>query len=283
MTGAGGRYRRAVFSNHSLDYDPGMEVAVTKSPELMKASANASCRCASARLIRTTASTWSLLSFLIVAYVVGASASSASTPICSDPMIVIEAPNEDDLANRICHVAVAAKARLEACHLFQSRPVTLVVLEVLKSSNQRGYLAFYRLVKDRIELTHPGDLRNSVDEDNAYRLLPRDQLFESLIVHEMTHAFFAKTDCGQHTCAAGHEYIAYALQLESMSASARQILLDAYPLHGELAFEAFNDTYLAIAPVRFATNAWRHFSTPGNGCDFIRKIIDGEVEFITDE
>ena len=207
---------------------------------------------------------------------------TASLQRCNDPMIIVEALDKG-LAERICRVAVAAKAYHETCHLKQSRPVTIAVVDELLTGRQSGFISLYRPQKDRIELTHPNDVTHNLSKDSVYRNLQPDHLYDSLIVHEMTHALLAKTYLGLQLGIAGHEYIAYALQLELMPAKTRQILLDAYPPRFELEFGAFDETYLARAPVRFATNAWRHFSMAGHGCTFIQKIIEGDVEFPSNE
>ena len=115
--------------------------------------------------------------------------------------------------------------------------------------------------------------------DSAYRAIPTDHLFDSLIVHEMAHAFFGNTKCGLETCRAGHEYIAYAMQLSSLPERSRALFLAEFPSRGNVDLNKLSDFYLDLMPESFAADAWRHFSEAAHGCSFIGDVVSGQVTF----
>ena len=76
-----------------------------------------------------------------------------------------------------------------------------------------------------------------------------------------------------------HEYIAFAMQLQSLSRRDRQALIDGLLSSSPVELSWFTDEQLHETPELFAANAWRHFSQPGFGCAFIKTIVAGETVF----
>ena len=77
-----------------------------------------------------------------------------------------------------------------------------------------------------------------------------------------------------------NEYVAYAFQILSLPATDRDALLAAFPRPTPPKdLGPFNSTALLINPLRFATNAYRHFMSVDDRCQFLRGIISGEIEF----
>lgn len=180
------------------------------------------------------------------------------------------------LADQICRIVSSVKPKLQGCHLVQGQPLEIVVRD---GSTDSAYLAHYSPKKGQIFLFAPEHLTDRLADDSAFRALPLAHLFESIIVHELTHAFFARTICGQETCLAGHEYVAFAMQLESLPTRSRELLLDAHPAIATIELGWFDDTRLRETPDVFAVNAWRHFSQAKNGCNFLAGLLSGEIVF----
>ena len=202
-------------------------------------------------------------------------ATAEQTQQCSEFDIQVIAPDAE-LVDRTCAAALRAKSFLQGCHLVQSRPL---VIRVRRDGPHSGLLAHFSLRNDEIVLPTPRFLVDILAKDSGYRAIPSEHLFNSFVVHEMAHAFFGRTRCGLETCRAGHEYIAYALQLESLPEEQRTLFLAEFPSRGNVEIGIFNDFYHDLMPERFAVDAWRHFSQPGFGCSFINDILLGQVTF----
>ena len=209
----------------------------------------------------------------------GCNAATAEQSIeCDDVNIRVVAP-EAETADQICDLAIWTKSMLEGCHLVQNQPLEILVQQ---TGLIPGLLAHYSPQNDQIVLPPPQVLFEGLAKDSAYRALPQGHLFNSFVVHEMAHAFFAKTRCGLDTCRAGHEYIAYAMQFYSLEEGSRALFLANFPSQDRIHFGKFSDFYHDLMPESFAADAWRHFSEPGNGCDFIGKVVSGDVIFSTE-
>ena len=133
--------------------------------------------------------------------------------------------------------------------------------------------------KNEIGLLPPSDLVTVLNSESAYREIEADRLFDSIVVHELAHAFFSNTPCGLETCLAGHEYISFALQFWSLEAHDRYAIIEALPSSSLVGLEWFTNERLMEAPEVFAANAWLHFSQPGFGCTFVSKIVAGDAVF----
>ncbi len=197
---------------------------------------------------------------------------------CDDFDIRVIAP-DTELEDQICAAVLRGKSLLESCHLVQIHPL---VIRVRREGAQSGLLAHFNPQKDQIVLPPPRALAENLAKESAYRVIPTDHLYDSFVVHELAHAFFAKTKCGLETCRAGHEYIAYAMQLDSLPEKSRALFLAEVPSQGNVDFDKFSDFYHDLMPESFAVDAWRHFSEPGHGCEFIGDILSGEVSFSSD-
>lgn len=219
--------------------------------------------------------TYGILQFsLICSLKIGAATAGQGT-ICDDFDIRVTAA-ESEIADQICDVVKRAKSLLDQCHLVQNQPLEILVQH---KAVVPGLLAHFSPQKDQIVVPPPKTLFENLAENSVFRALPTEQLFDSIVVHELTHAFFVETECGLQTCRAGHEFIAYAMQLDYLPEKSRALLLAAFPSRESVNLSMFSDFYLDILPERFAVDAWRHFAAPGNGCDLIGDIVSGKVTF----
>lgn len=194
---------------------------------------------------------------------------------CVDSGIRVVA-SDAALADRICKTVSREKPKLESCHLSPGQPLEILVRD---GSAVSGYLAHFNPKKGQILVLAPEQLTEHLAGDSPFRAIPLTHLFESIIAHELTHAFFAMSICGQETCLAGHEYLAFAMQIESLPTRSRELLLETHPATGPIELSWFNDTRLRETPDVFALNAWRHFSQVGNGCNFVEGLVLGEIVF----
>ena len=109
-----------------------------------------------------------------------------------------------------------------------------------------------------------------------------DAVYGSIFVHEVVHAAFWKQldhSKREPVSAMATEYVAYALQILSLPEVDRESLLAAFPRKPPTDLAPFNYFALQISPLRFATNAYTHFMSLDDRCQFLREIISGGVEF----
>ncbi len=130
---------------------------------------------------------------------------------------------------------------------------------------------------ETIRIYDPVTLTKLVLEETFLGRLPTKELFESLIVHELSHAFLRQTAGENGRCLVDHEYTAYAMQLTWIDAQ-EPVAVDR--LLGDIEdrdASYLNDFIALAAPDLFAKAVWAHFNASQNGCDFIRRLVTGEV------
>jgi hypothetical protein len=124
-------------------------------------------------------------------------------------------------------------------------------------------------------------IKNTANHQVLSAVPPREW-YGSLIGHEIAHAAFA-TFAELHNslpaCTIAQEYLAYAIQLKTLSAASRNTLLKAFPRQTPKYLSVFNSTYLLMNPLAFATNAYRHLFSRANTQNYIACVLAGEIEF----
>lgn len=116
-----------------------------------------------------------------------------------------------------------------------------------------------------------------------FRLPLNDELYRSVIVHEVAHAIAARNFPIRHPSHVAHEYIAYTVQLATMSEALRRRILEridneAFGADGEI-----SELFLALGPEIFAVKAYRHFLRPGHGAAFYRRVLSGDFRPSSDD
>lgn len=114
---------------------------------------------------------------------------------------------------------------------------------------------------------------------SIYRKLPMRDVYDSLIIHEVTHAILREHVGRRRLPVAAHEYVAYAIQVASMPRATRRLFLAALPAQTPRSFAPFNDVYLGMSPLRFAANAYRHLFRNKRYCETIQHVASGEANF----
>lgn len=195
---------------------------------------------------------------------------------CTAEKVTVTADDEI-LAQRVCSVVSRASPQLEACHLGQLPAIEIAVVKHMPILHSNCF-GIYDCDNQQIKILEPTYISLAVDPDNAFLELAPDMLFDSVLVHELTHAYTNQSATNTSLSVASSEYIAYAMQLEFLPASERQKILDAHKFFEPVEPEGLNGFILMMAPSFFAAKAWRHFNYSGNGCEFVMDIIDGEVD-----
>lgn len=222
---------------------------------------------------------WRMKSLLVSALLTATITPTVAQPDvfkCTAEKITVTADDEI-LAQRVCSVVSRASPQLEACHLGQLPAVEIAVVKHMPLLHSNCF-GIYDCDNQQIKVLEPAYISLAADPNNAFLELAPDMLFDSVIVHELTHAYTSQSATNTSLSLAASEYIAYAMQLEFLPAIERQKVLDAHEFLEPVEPEGLNGFVLMMAPSVFAAKAWRHFKYAGNGCEFVLDIIDGEVD-----
>lgn len=121
-------------------------------------------------------------------------------------------------------------------------------------------------------------------EGNPGRLGPFPKLsapvlFESLVVHELTHAYLDQTAGERFIPRIAHEFLAHAIQLGQLPEAERAQTLQEAAVSDPVELGDFNEAVLNFSPLRFAAMAWLHFENLGGDAEAVRRIIEGDLVF----
>jgi len=190
-------------------------------------------------------------------------------------MFSVEA-SDTDMGRRVCTLASEAAAQLAQCHLPQLDRIKLQVVDHF--AHIEGYcLGRYEVADAALKVSSPDSYPDLIEPDHVFYNIPVQQLFKSVIVHELSHAILQQQSSDIPHCIANHEYIAYAMQMQSLSPESRQIIVDNAGNTTDVTLEHLNSFIAQAAPMKFAAWSWLHFSGPEGGCDFIEKLVSGEA------
>lgn len=200
---------------------------------------------------------------------------AAQLPCPGDRVTVDSA--DSATAALVCEKIEEIRPALAECGLEQGAPLSIHLVDHAEAS---PFIGSYAAGSNEIRLIHPDHLTEVLSPDHPFARLEPSLLFQSLLVHELSHAFLDQAECTRNRCVAEHEYVAYAMQLWLLPEDARMAVIGGPEKQdpGPVAQESLNDFAALLDPLLFASRVWQHFSQPENGCDFIRRIESGEVD-----
>lgn len=195
---------------------------------------------------------------------------------CEGSDIIVEAP-DPGLGQSLCAMAQEAIDTFSSCNLPQLRPVVIDVVDEIVHPHA-SCLAAYDCALDRIRIVVRDSYEGLVEPDDPYASFPPAILLRTLLIHEMSHALIEQNTPGRDVALVDHEYVAAAMELESMPPEWRERVLD-YSLIGAPSLSRIDIWIYRLEPRRFAANAWLHFRLPESGCDLIGALVDGSRSF----
>lgn len=203
----------------------------------------------------------------------------SAAPLRSEPMVcpdsvVSVTSGSSQLAETVCEAAAFAEEMFGQCNVPSlDRPVAIHVVDDLMD----GCVALYHCGNDKIEVLTPGKVDERRDPDGAFSFLPSKDYFRSIIVHELSHAAFDSVPCPFSSCAAANEYVAYSMQVMSLSEEEQRTFAARADLDRKVSRDELSKMILYFAPHRFAQRAWTHLQQRDDPCAFIGQITDGTV------
>jgi len=213
---------------------------------------------------------------LIAALAIAAPAGAGSAPLrCADPLVTVDAASLP-VARRVCAAIAAAKPRLAACGLSQSRPVTVEVVREIEGAADHC-AGLYQCGTDRIALVTPDRVTTVMPEGSVFAGLDPEVYYDSLVVHEFSHALMDQADCERPRCTADREYVAYAFQIDSLPEEGRETIRAWRDMPEEIPRERLNDFLALMKPDIFAATAWAHFDALDDPCGFVGALATGRT------
>ncbi len=197
--------------------------------------------------------------------------------VCENPLFRVEAENPD-IASRVCESATEAHDSLASCGVHLSEPLKITVLDRIAAASE-SCLGLYHCGEGRIELLSPDAMAVRRKAGGAFAGVSDDALWDSVLVHELTHAAYEQVDCPFPSCLATSEYAAFAMQVRSLPESELEAFGKEVTVAGPPIRDAISEVMYFISPERFAKLSWQHFSARPNPCGYMELIMDGDIFF----
>ena len=199
------------------------------------------------------------------------------TLACPTPLAVVHAADEAEAADA-CAAVAAAHAHLSAFGLGNDAEIRIEVAETLPVG-QGHCVAMYDSSAHSVHLLSAHCLEGNPGRLGPFPDLPVEVLFDSLIVHELAHAYVEASLEGRSLPRVGHEYLAYALQLDAMDPADRARVLAEAGVGAPPDTGIFSEALIGFAPLSFAAMAWLHFRAEGGDAQAVARVLSGETPF----
>lgn len=216
--------------------------------------------------------------FLSVFLALAPGTGQAQTQMRCSPLEITVAAASRAEAGRTCRAVILADSKLRSLGLEHERPLLIEVTEELDFA--AGYcLAYYDAGKERLQVLSEPCLEETPPMASAFPDMPASVLFESLIHHELTHAYLDEMLPGRTLPRAAHEYLAYAVQVDALPGNVQEQLLDEADVSRPVGLDELNESILFFAPKRFAASSWLYFRRNGGGAEAVERVLAGQDRF----
>ena len=197
----------------------------------------------------------------------------ADTISCGQSDIQVRADHPAD-AELTCDAVRRAEVLFAHCNMPPFKhPLRVEIVRDLKPR----CVAIYHCGESWIEVLEPRLMEERRSAEGAFGFQSTSDYFQSVLVHELAHATFDNVPCPFEACIVANEYVAYALQVMSLTPEAQALFARNSGLDRRVSRDELNAVILFMAPGRFAQLAWAHVLQRGDACGFIGQIMDGTV------
>lgn len=200
--------------------------------------------------------------------------STGADPVqCENSPVTVHTRNAEH-ADLVCGAVVQAQRLFAQCNVPPlSRSIRIDIVDSL----DEGCVAAYHCGENWIEILKPSLMQPVRAPDGAFAFLPIRDYFQSVVIHEMTHAATDGLDCPFKACVVASEYVAYAIQIFSLTPDARTRFVANADLDRRISRDELSPILFYMSPSLFAQKAWTHLSQRDDPCGFIGQILDGSV------
>ncbi len=204
-----------------------------------------------------------------------ACAKSASEAVhevrCDVPSVVIRTPQPADIP-LACDGASKAIAFLAEQGLDASGAVTVQLVEALPPIVDQSAVGCFVPSAQRVLALVYAQFAERV---TWFGLAVDYELYRSLVAHEVAHAVAACNFRTEKPSITAYEYVAYVTMLATMAPALREQVLANFPGTGFDNDLQMNSTVYQFDPMRFGAEAYRHFMKPGNGREYLHRVLAG--------
>ena len=203
----------------------------------------------------------------------------AAPPVraCDTAGITVSAASPEE-ARMACDVAAETGARLGRFGLRLHAPVRIEITEHLDAA-PGTCVALYSTEERKLQVLPVDCLEGQPGRASAFPRMRPELLFESLIVHELAHAYMDQAAQERFLPRVAYEYFAYAVQLDALPEADRSRILAKAAVGPPVDFEQINDAVLNLSPLRFAAMSWLHFKREGGDAALVQRILTGKLLF----
>lgn len=212
---------------------------------------------------------------IVFAALANSALGKTTAQICPVQSFSVAAETSDD-ADTACDVAVQTDTRLRSLGLELHEPVLIEVTPDLDVA-QGVCVALYSTQQKKLQVLPMDCLEEQPGRASTFPEMAPDVLFESLIVHELVHAYVDQSSTGRFLPRIAHEYLAYAIQVGALPDEDRQRVLEKAAITEPVEIADINEALLHLSPLSFAAMAWLHFSGEGGDAAVVQKILNGDL------
>lgn len=112
-----------------------------------------------------------------------------------------------------------------------------------------------------------------------FEAIPDGPCWQSVPVHELTHAAYDHVPCPFEDCVATSESAADATQVRSRPDDLRPLFGEDLAIRSEATAQTVSKMILSMSPNHFAKISWLHFQAQDVPSDDMRSIMAGERYF----
>ena len=198
---------------------------------------------------------------------------SADTMLCAATDITVEA-SDPTHARLTCDAVERALIQFENCNIPPLEgPLYIEIVDRLEA----GCVGQYHCGKGSIKVLEPSVMGALHAPDSPFAFLPNEAYFQSIVVHELTHAAIADLPCPFETCVVAQEYLAYTMQVMSLAPDFQAAYSAEAGVDTHISRDELSIAILFMAPQIFAQKAWGHLSQREDPCAYLGQIVDGTV------
>lgn len=200
--------------------------------------------------------------------------------LCPDVTAVVRGGDKRNVA-LACEAAAAAASTLRQCGISMDDPLMMRIVDVPPSqAGVHGYGCFDPTINVISIMSIEGCMSHLRSDESRAGIDALDY-YRSVIVHEVSHNIIYRVAQLRDLTLPflAHEYLAYALQLDALSAASRRVLVERFASRVAGGPAVPNELLLFMDPSVFAVSAWQHFRALGPRCEAIGRVLGGKVDF----
>ena len=209
---------------------------------------------------------------MAIALVCAASLTSAATLHCPCGTASVQAP-EPALAELACTAVSDIASKLARCGVVPGQPLHIRISTELGPN----CMGLYHCDTGVIDVLSPEAIARARRPDGAFRTLPPEIYFASIIAHEMSHAAYEAVACPFEDCPVTSDYIAYSMQMHTLPDPHRQTLIRDIDISHPVGRDHFSLVNLLMNPDGFARDAFAHFSQRPDGCAYVAQLMAADL------